>query len=82
MDKFEHQLSTLLKYVRERLHPEAFVMYHPEFLTVAHFDGRGSLSVIADSKNAGDRLYTFSQLYAQVNDKIENLKQGLARRSR
>ena len=82
MDKFEHQLSTLLKYVRERLHPEAFVMYHPEFLTVAHFDGRGSLSVIADAKNGGDRLYTFSQLYAQVNDKIENLKQGLARRSR
>lgn len=82
MDKFEHQLSTLLKYVRERLCPEAFVMYHPEFLTVAHFDGRGSLSVIADAKNSGDRLYTFSQLYAQVNDKLESRRLESERQNR
>lgn len=82
MDKFEHQLSTLLKYVRERLHPEAFVMYHPEFLTVAHFDDRSSLQVIADVKNSGDRLYTFSQLYAQVNDKIEQRRLEAERSTR
>ena len=81
MDKFEYQLSTLLKYVRDRLCPEAFVMYHPEFLTVAYFDNGSSLQVIADVKNSGDRLYTFSQLYAQVNDKIEQRRLEAERRS-
>lgn len=70
MDKFEHQLKVLIKYVQERLCPGAFVMYQPEFITIAYFDAKGDLNVLADVKQTSDTLYTFSQLYAQINEKL------------
>ena len=68
MDGFEHQLKTLVKYAQERACSGAFAMYRPDFLTVACFDERGTLRIIADTKNEGDKLRTFSQLYAQINN--------------
>lgn len=67
MDGFEHQLRTLVKYAQDRACPGAFAMYRPDFLTIACFDNRGSLQIIADTKNESDKLRTFSQLYAQIN---------------
>lgn len=70
MDKFEQQLKVLIKYVQERLCAGAFVMYQPEFITIAYFDANGGLNVLADVKQTNDTLYTFSQLYAQINEKL------------
>jgi len=42
-------------------------MYRPDFLTIACFDDRGSLQIIADTKIESDKLRSFSQLYAQIN---------------
>ena len=70
MDQFEYQLKVLIRYVQERLYPGAFVMYQPDFITVSYFDVDGGLHVIADVKQTGDTLYTFSQLYAQINEKL------------
>ena len=70
MENFDHKMKIVVKYTQERLCPGAFMMYQPDFITIAFFDGSGNLNVLADVKHTGDSMQTFSQLYAQINEKI------------
>lgn len=70
MDSFEYQLKTLVKYTQERIVSGAFAMYQPEYVTIGYFDVNGGLHVLADTRNSGDMLLTFSKLYAQLNQRI------------
>ena len=76
MDGFEYQLKTLVKYAQERITPGAFAMYQPEFVTIGYFDVNGGLNVLADTRNTGDMLQTFSSLYSQLNQRIRELNSG------
>jgi hypothetical protein len=69
---FEDQLRALVLSAQMRVHPSAFVMIHPHHITVAHFDARGSLVIIADAKMSSDNdnTTTFSSLYSQLNEAI------------
>ena len=67
---FEDQLRALVLSAQMRVHPSAFVMIHPHHITVAHFDARGSLVIIADAKMSADNTTTFSSLYSQLNEAI------------
>lgn len=69
---FEDQLRALVLSAQMRVHPKAFIMIHPHHITVAHFDWKGSLVIIADAHMGTDNTVTFSSLYSQLNEAIRD----------
>lgn len=67
MASFENHLNAVIMHAQQRVHPRAFVMFQPPYLTIAHFDQSGSLHVLADTKIDSDYTKTFTQLYSQLS---------------
>ena len=66
MASFESHLNAIVMHAQQRVHPHAFVMFQPPYLTIAHFDQSGALQVLADTKIDRDYTKTFTQLYSQL----------------
>jgi len=67
MANFESHLQAVVLHAQQRVHPHAFAMYQPPYLTIAHFDSSGALQVLADTKIDSDYTKTFTQLYSQLS---------------
>lgn len=67
MANFERHLQAVVLHAQQRVHPRAFAMYQPPYLTIAYFDVAGALQVLADTKVDSDYTKTFTQLYSQLN---------------
>lgn len=66
MASFESHLNAIVLHAQQRVHPQAFAMFQPPHLTIAHFDQSGSLQILADTKIDSDYTKTFTQLYSQL----------------
>ena len=67
MANFESHLHAVVLHAQQRVHPRAFAMYQPPYLTIAYFDASGALGVLADTQIDGDYTKTFTQLYSQLS---------------
>lgn len=74
MASFESHLSAIVMHAQQRVHPRAFAMFQPPYLTIAYFEQSGALHVLADTKIDSDYTKTFTQLYSQLRD--YNSKRG------
>lgn len=66
MASFENHMNAIVMHAQQRVHPRAFAMFQPPYLTIAHFDHTGALQVLADTKIESDYTKTFTQLYSQL----------------
>ena len=67
MASFENHLNAVVMHAQQRIHPQAFAMFKPPYLTIAYFDSSGTLHILADTKIDSDYTKTFTQLYSQLS---------------
>lgn len=67
MASFESHLNAIVMHAQQKVHPRAFAMFQPPYLTLAYFDASGALQVLADTRIDSNYTKTFSQLYSQLN---------------
>jgi len=67
MSKFENQLKAIIEHVQENLDNNAFVMYQPNFISIATFDKKGNVKILADAPMQED---AFTMLYTQIHFQI------------
>ncbi len=73
MDQFEKRLKKIIEYTQYHLHPQAFVMYQLNFITIATLDQQGSIRVLADAplqNNTFDILYSQLKLHVVSGSKV------------